>query len=278
MDKLIEKIIGEAAAKIATYIDAKLIVTAERDFTGITDSDGPYYDIKVKVFKNDGKKMAKKEYSTKIKKPEEGELVPVKDILKDAIAQKMLQKGDRVMYIQDSSLAVGYKGMLLVLDIDKLFFDISSHKLTEGINTEIIETIIDIAVEISTYGREGRKIGTAFVIGDNDVLRYTKQLVINPFQYIPEEDKNITDKSLRETIKEFAQLDGVFIVNKNGTILSAGTYLSVDTAGVFLPSGYGTKHRNCAAITEKADCIAIVISESGGRITVFKKGKLVMHL
>jgi DNA integrity scanning protein DisA with diadenylate cyclase activity len=39
----------------------------------------------------------------------------------------------------------------------------------------------------------------------------------------------------------------------------------------------GTKHRNCAAITYAVpEAIAIVVSESGGKIRVFKEGKLVM--
>ncbi len=34
------------------------------------------------------------------------------------------------------------------------------------VNTEVLEHVVALAVEIAREGREGRKIGTLFVVGD----------------------------------------------------------------------------------------------------------------
>ena len=165
-----------------------------------------------------------------------------------------------------------------MFDVDSIFFNISTHKLADNISSEIIETAIDLALEISREGREGKKVGTAFIIGNKDILQYTKQLIMNPFLGYPEESRKITDPRMKETLKEFAQLDGVFIIEDNGTILSAGTYIDIDTTKLEIPEGLGTRHRCCAAITHNTDAIAVLVSETGGRVKVFKKGKMVMTL
>jgi len=66
-----------------------------------------------------------------------------------------------------------------------------------------------------------------FVIGDTrQVIRHTQQLVLNPFHGFARRLRNVLDPSLTETVKEFALLDGAFIVDTDGAIRSAGTYLN----------------------------------------------------
>ena len=44
-----------------------------------------------------------------------------------------------------------------------------------GVNTRVLEQTIALAVEIAREGREGRKIGTLFIVGDSDaVLRSSR--------------------------------------------------------------------------------------------------------
>ena len=46
----------------------------------------------------------------------------------------------------------------------------------------ISEQIEEIKI-ITEEGREGKKVGTAFIIGDKDLLKpYLKQLIINPIK------------------------------------------------------------------------------------------------
>jgi DNA integrity scanning protein DisA with diadenylate cyclase activity len=280
MPKNVEESIGHAATKIASDINASAIISIERiDTQGFEDI--PFHiNVKVTIFKQVRAGVFKKvEYETKIRKLESGSVTPIKDILMEGINKDYIDKGDRVVCVQDESLGSGYKGLLFIFDVDQIFFDISTHNLAENINTDVVEAVINMALEISKEGREGKKIGTAFIIGDkNEISKYTRQLIINPFVGYSDNAKKITDPLMRETIKNFAQLDGVFIIDRSGAILTAGAYIDIEAKTVDLPSGFGTRHRNCAALTKETDSIAVVVSESGGIIRVFKNGQIVMKL
>ncbi|MEK6837515.1 MAG: diadenylate cyclase, partial [Nanoarchaeota archaeon] len=155
------------------------------------------------------------------------------------------------------------------------------HNLREKINSDVLEALLSIAMELVSEGREGRKIGTAFIVGDaGEMSKYARQLIINPFQNYPAEMRQITDPDIKETIKGFSQLDGAFFVDANGTVLSAGTQINLDLGSVQLEGleGFGTRHRYSAAITKLTNSIAVVVSESGGTVRVFKEGKIVMKL
>ena len=195
----IPSILGLTATKIANEINANSIISVERTASDIYNENSPYYDVKVSIFKKINlNQYAKAEYKTKIKKPELGSIVPLRELLMEAISNKYINKGEKVVCIQDESVATGYKGMLFIFDVDNLFFDISTNKLAENVDSNVIETVIDIALELSKYGREGKKVGTAFVIGKKeDLLRYSKQLIINPFSNLEDEKKRITGGIVR---------------------------------------------------------------------------------
>jgi len=91
---------------------------------------------------------------------------------------------------------------------------------------EIFEPLIELAVEIAREGREGRRIGTLFTLGDEHaVLSRSRTLILDPLAGHPAEVKHISDPNLRGTIKELAQLDGAFVVDANGVFISACLYL-----------------------------------------------------
>ncbi|MFZ3382286.1 MAG: diadenylate cyclase [Candidatus Methanoperedens sp.] len=144
-----------------------------------------------------------------------------------------------------------------------------------GVNELVFEAVIKIALEISTEGREGRSIGTAFILGDSEnVLAKSRQLIMNPFQGYKKEERLITDPDISDNIKEFAQLDGAFVITGDGVVEAAGRYITLDTGMVKLQKGLGTRHSSVAAITQRTDSIGVVISQSGGVIRVFRQGKI----
>jgi DNA integrity scanning protein DisA with diadenylate cyclase activity len=146
---------------------------------------------------------------------------------------------------------------------------------TAGIQISVIDTIFHIALEIAHEGREGRQVGTAFIIGDADtVLKHSKQLILNPFQGHKDEDRTITNPEMKECIKELAQLDGAFVVRGNGIVEAAARYITIDTSKVNLPPGHGTRHSSIAAITQETKSIGIIVSQSGGKISLIKEGKI----
>ncbi len=144
-----------------------------------------------------------------------------------------------------------------------------------GVKETVFEAVIKIALEISTEGREGRSIGTAFLLGDSEnVMAKSRQLIMNPFQGYKKEERLITDPDISDNIKEFAQLDGAFVITGDGVVEAAGRYITLDTGMVKLQKGLGTRHSSVAAITQRTDSIGVVISQSGGVIRVFRQGKI----
>jgi hypothetical protein len=145
--------------------------------------------------------------------------------------------------------------------------------------TRELARIIDIALRLAAEGREGRPIGTIFVLGEIDQLRpYLRQLVLNPCRGHPERKRNIHDLDFFETIREFAALDGAFIVDKKGVVHSAGTYLQPPPKQFKLRSGLGARHAAGLSITTVTEAVATVVSSSSGTITIFHEGEVILEL
>lgn len=108
---------------------------------------------------------------------------------------------------------------------------------------EILESLIELAVEIAREGREGRRIGTLFTLGNEQaVLAKSRLLILDPLAGHPPSARHISEPNLRGTIKELAQLDGAFIVIQEGIVLSACRYLDAVSSEVELPLGLGSRH------------------------------------
>ena len=275
----IEESIGLAATKLAKEIESNVIILIEKNKEANINEEEHCIECSIVVFRKDGNDYLKNNYKYKIKSINPGSIFPVKEIVMESISRDFVKKNDRVVCVVDESIGLGFKGLIFIFDVDKVLFNMSVHNLGEHVDAGVVEGVIDIALEIIKEGREGRKIGTGFLIGDiSELNKYIKQLIINPFNGYPEAERNIKDPLMRETVKEFSQLDGSFVINKDGTIMSSGSYINIDTAQLPSLHGFGTKHRNCAAVTKYSKAIAVVISSSGGKISIFKDGKLVMKV
>jgi diadenylate cyclase len=138
-----------------------------------------------------------------------------------------------------------------------------------------LEEVIQLAVELAREGREGRKIGTLFVIGDVDnVLAQSRSLLLDPLYGHPNELLRVDRPEFRETVKEFAQLDGAFVLDDAGTFVSAGRFIDVDVnfPANFLP-GLGTRHAAAASVSRTTGAIAVAVSQSSV-VRVFAGGEL----
>jgi DNA integrity scanning protein DisA with diadenylate cyclase activity len=145
-----------------------------------------------------------------------------------------------------------------------------------GVTPAVLDPVIKLAVEIAREGREGQAIGTSFVVGDTEnVLKHSKQFVLNPFHGHHEAERQITDAGTRGNIKEFAQLDGAFLITGTGVVEAAGRCITVDMSRVNLPGGMGSRHSSVAGITQVTRSIGVVVSQSGGLISLFRDGKIV---
>src|SRR4029079_5492502 len=78
----------------------------------------------------------------------------------------------------------------------------------------VLESSLELALEIAREGREGRRIGTLFTVGRADeVLAASRALILDPLTGHVPARTHISDPNLRGTMKELAQLDGAFVIS-----------------------------------------------------------------
>ncbi|WP_333654896.1 DNA integrity scanning protein DisA nucleotide-binding domain protein [Dissulfurispira sp.] len=143
----------------------------------------------------------------------------------------------------------------------------------------IIMAVVDIALDIGALGREGKPVGTTFVIGDAEsVLKLSHQAVFNPFKGYPKSERIITRPEVVESIKELAKLDGAFVISDAGVVEAAGRHLDARSIVTKQLRGLGSRHRAAAGITRMTKAVSVVVSESTGRVTIFEKGHIISTL
>jgi DNA integrity scanning protein DisA with diadenylate cyclase activity len=149
----------------------------------------------------------------------------------------------------------------------------ASDLLPEDVKPEVLERVLAVAIELAVEGREGRPVGCLFVVGDTaKVEEHTKPLVLNPFFGYKEEDRNILNPFMDETVKEFSSIDGAFVIRGDGVVEAAGSLIQSGSNGINLPSGLGSRHAAAAGISLAANCISIAVSSSTGQVTLFRRG------
>lgn len=210
-----------------------------------------------------------------------GRLNQVKMAIIQALSKGLVQTGDKWVCLSGIPQSKVLDN-LLVLEFGKEFEILASSDLpvlSEIVMPEVFEAVLNLALQISAEGKEGRKpAGTIFVLGKHDeVLKFSHPMVINPFQGYPEEERNILDPRLKETVKEFATIDGAFVIREDGVILAAGRHLDASGDNVEIPLGLGSRHRAAAGITSLTNALAIVISEETGGVRIFHHGKMFME-
>jgi DNA integrity scanning protein DisA with diadenylate cyclase activity len=191
---------------------------------------------------------------------------------------RSLIRGDEKVCCVGSNLQNGTLDAVWIVDVKREFcpiFTSETQFLMQNIKPEVLERILSIASEISVEGREGKSVGCLFVIGDVEKIKeFSKPLVLNPFFGYGEKERNILNPFMDETVKEFSTIDGAFVIRGDGVIELAGTLISTPEHNIVMPSGFGTRHVAAAAISWAAECIAIVVSQSTHRVTLFQKGQM----
>lgn len=147
-----------------------------------------------------------------------------------------------------------------------------------SVDSETLERVVTLAVELAREGREGRKVGTIFTVGDADhVLDVSTPLILDPLAGHDPDVRRVDSPDARETLKEFALLDGAFVVTNDGVALSGARYLGANAVDVELPLGLGSRHRAAAAVTAVTDAVAVVVSESAV-VRLLDDGELVAEI
>lgn len=201
--------------------------------------------------------------------------------LTSALLKDWIKRSEKIAFVSGSTQSKLLDTLLILKPKEelKILRAKSLKLLSGGIRPEVFETTLTIALELAQEGREGKPIGTMFVLGDTrNVLRLSHQMVLNPFKGYAAATKNILDPALKESIREFAVLDGAFVIGRGGVVLAAGRYISTPDFRKELPAGLGTRHQAAAAITQATNAIAITISESTGTVRAFRRGEIFLEL
>jgi diadenylate cyclase len=149
-----------------------------------------------------------------------------------------------------------------------------------GIPPSVLQPILELALELGFEGWEGHAVGTIFVVGDSpQVMESSRQIALNPFQGYSESERNLADPAVREALRNFATLEGAFVVREDGVVLAAGRYLEVEShEDVEVPLGLGARHMAGALVTRATNALAVVVSQTSGKVRVFKHGQVVLEL
>lgn len=206
------------------------------------------------------------------------------DILKDLTMHDILEVCEQHMLdaaiqlylsrrLEEGTVVGVFPYAILIYDMTEGKNFINARDFEDIVPRDVMYATLRLAQEIAIEGREGRSIGTAFIIGDQEaIFSRSRQAVLNPFEGQVPAVCDIRNRENWESIKEFAQLDGVFVVSREGLVVAAGRYLDLKTQQVMLPPGLGGRHRAIASITSEVPSVGITVSESGGVVRVFRDG------
>ncbi len=152
-------------------------------------------------------------------------------------------------------------------------------RLESSVPLKSLKVVIDLATQIGREGREGKKVGTMFVMGDTRrVLHHCKDSGLDPVRGYDRKSRNLFDPRVREDIKEIAQMDGAFIISPDGIVEKSRQIIELKHEDLTLSKGLGSRHWAGAAISQLTKAVAIVVSQSSGTVRLFQNGDLVLRI
>jgi len=202
--------------------------------------------------------------------------------LLEAVAKELLPAGATIVAVYSgfeptiidslSIIRLGeHLGQLTVRDL---------RQLKTRIPLETLKMVVDLAVDIGREGREGKPVGTLFVVGDHrKVLSFCRPMGFDPMRGYSRSERYLGDAKVREGIKEIAQLDGAFIVSSDGHVVAGAQQINAPrSTDLSLPKGFGARHWAAAEITRATSAVAITVSESTGTVRLFQNGEIMLRI
>jgi DNA integrity scanning protein DisA with diadenylate cyclase activity len=201
--------------------------------------------------------------------------------LLESVADDLLDPASTVVALY-SGFEAGVIDSLSVIRLDEHLGRLTAHDLRQletRVPLDTLKTTVDLAVAIGREGREGKPVGTLFVVGDHRmVLKHCHPLGFDPVKGYGTHERQLGDSKVREAIKEIAQLDGAFVVASDGTVVAACQHISAPAADITLSKGLGTRHWAAAAISRATQAVAIAVSESNGTVRLFQNGEVMLRI
>ena len=199
----------------------------------------------------------------------------------EAVADDFFLPGSRLIALYSGFDGVGFDS-LSVINLGEHLERLTGKELRK-IETKVplktLKSVVDLALEVGREGREGKAVGTLFVVGDTkNVMAMSKAAGFDPVKGYKCKERNLFDSRVREAIKEIAQLDGAFVVSLEGVVVAACRLLDTSTAMITLSKGLGSRHWAAAAISRSTNAVAIAVSQSSGTVRIFINGEVVLRI
>ncbi len=207
----------------------------------------------------------------------------VSQVLLEAIADELLQSGDTIVAVY-SSYDSSRCDTISAVELSEHLARLTSRdlqRLETQVPLDTLRQVVDLACEIGREGREGKPVGTIFVVGHHrKVLSLSQEQVHDPFRggAYPKDERSVRNPRVRESIKELAQVDGAFIISSDGIVHGFGRYLLAAADGLALSKGLGSRHWAAASISKATDAVAVAVSQSTGTVRIFQNGKVVLRI
>ena len=200
----------------------------------------------------------------------------------EAVADDLIPHGGRVIALY-SAFDPQNLDSISVINLGEHLDRLSGRDLRQlesRVPLRTLKIVVDMAVEIGMDGREGKSVGTLFVVGDTrKVLEQSRPFGFDPMRGYHRKERSIFDAKVREGVKEIAQLDGAIIIAADGTVEAAARYLeSASTATISLSLGLGARHWAAAAISRATSAVAITVSQSCGTVRIFQNGEVALRI
>jgi len=199
----------------------------------------------------------------------------------EAVADDLLTPGSSVVALY-SGFDADTIDSLSVINLDEHLNRLSGRDLRQletRVPLDTLKIVVDLAVEIGRDGREGKPVGTLFVVGDSrKVLACSRPVGFDPVRGYSRKERNLDDPRVREGIKEIAQMDGALIVSADGVVEAACRYLDCSAADVTLSKGLGARHWAAAAISRATNAVAVTVSQTNGTVRIFQNGEVVLRI
>jgi DNA integrity scanning protein DisA with diadenylate cyclase activity len=164
----------------------------------------------------------------------------ISQALLEAIADDFLQAGDRIVAVY-SGFERDNLDSVSVINLTEHLARLTSRdlqRLETQVPLEVLRIMVDLAVEIGREGREGKKVGALFVVGNHrKAISMSHEQVHDPFKGYSRTERSIRSPKVRESMKELAQIDGAFIVGSDGVAYAAGRILDAPAEGLTLSKG-----------------------------------------
>jgi len=178
-------------------------------------------------------------------------------------------------WILDTTMTVGVIAILIVFQPElrraleyigrSRFFSKSFMEIKGESLKEVFDEIVDAVASLSR-----QKIGALIVIeretGLSEVVETGTRM----------DGKVTSDLLINIFIPNTPLHDGAVII-KDDKIKAAGCFLPL-TENMSLSKDLGTRHRAALGISERSDCLAIIVSEETGSISIAENGSLARYL